>query len=64
MAEREFDEKIFEILGAKGLTFSDLLKRVPEARPLSMKLALDRLEKGGRVTRVVRDGKYTWDVVN
>ena len=63
MADREIDEKIFEILEAKGLTFSELLKRVPEARPLSIKLALDRLEKDGRVTRLVRDGKYTWDVV-
>ena len=63
MADRELDEKIFGILEAKGLTFSELLKSVPEARPLSIKLALDRLEKGGRVTRLVHDGKYIWDVV-
>src|SRR3989442_15438031 len=49
LADREIDEKIFEILEAKGLMFSELLKRVPEARPLSIKLALDRLEKDGRV---------------
>ena len=63
MADRELDEKIFGILEAKGLTFSELLKREPEAKPLSVKLALDRLEKDGRVIRLVRDGKYTWDVV-
>ena len=63
MADRELDEKIFEILETKGLTFSELLKGVPEARPLSVKLALDRLEKGGRVIRLVHDGKYIWDVV-
>ena len=63
LADRELDEKIFGILEAKGLTFSELLKREPEARPLSVKLALDRLEKDGRVIRLVRDGKYTWDIV-
>ncbi len=63
MADRELDEKIFEILEANGLMFSELLKRVPEARPLIVKLALDRLERAGRVVRLVRNGKYTWDVV-
>ena len=62
MADRDLDEKIFVILEAKGLTFSELLKSVPEARPLSIKLALDGLEKGGRVIRLVNDGKYIWDV--
>jgi hypothetical protein len=63
LAERELDEKILGILEARGSTFSELLKRVQEERPLSMKLALDRLEKDGRVIRIVREGKYTWDVV-
>jgi DNA-binding HxlR family transcriptional regulator len=63
LAERELDEKIFGILEAKGMTFNELLKRVPEARPLSIKQTLDRLEKDGRVIRVIREGKYTWDVV-
>ena len=63
MADRELDEKIFGILEVKGLTFSELLKRVQEERPLSIKLALDRLEKDERVMRVVREGKYTWDAV-
>jgi DNA-binding HxlR family transcriptional regulator len=63
LGDSELDEKIFEILDAKGLMFSELLKRVPEARPLNIKLALDRLEKDGRVVRLVRDGTYTWDVV-
>jgi len=44
------------------LTFRELLRSVPEARPLSIKLALDRLEKDGRVVRLVHDGKYIWDV--
>src|SRR5712691_12179802 len=54
LAERELDEKILGILEAKGLSFSELLKRVPEARPLSVKLALDRLEKDGKAIRLVR----------
>ena len=62
MGDRELDERIFGILEAKGLTFSELLKSVPEASPLSIKLALDGLEKGGRVIRLVHDGRYIWDV--
>src|SRR5439155_20161138 len=62
LADRELDEKILRILEVKGLTFRELLRSVPEARPLSIKLALDRLEKDGRVVRLVHDGKYIWDV--
>ncbi len=38
------------------MLFRDLLKHVPEASPLSVKLALDKLEKDNQVTRFVRDG--------
>lgn len=56
MADRELERRILETLGREDMLFRDLLRHVPEVSPLSVKLALDRLEKENQVTRFVRDG--------
>ncbi len=56
MADRELERRILETLGKEGMLFRDLLRHMPEASPLSVKLALDKLEKENQVTRFVRDG--------
>jgi len=60
--ETELEQKILEAVKGGGIIFRDLLKKVPEERPLTVKLALDSLERNGEVSRFVEDGRYLFGI--
>jgi hypothetical protein len=62
MNGNELDRKILEILKRREMMFRDLLKELPGEKPLSVKLALDRLEARGEVTGLVREGRFNFAV--
>ncbi len=60
MNEHGLDRKILEMLRAREMMFKELLKELPGEKPLSVKLALDRLEAEGEVTGLVRGGRFNF----
>ncbi len=57
-AKEDLKEILLDELGKGEMTFRDLLKKIPDAAPLSVKLALDTLEKEAKVTKFVRNDRY------
>jgi len=55
---QDLDSRILEALKGDEQLFKDILKKMPNVRPLIVKLALDELEREGRVRKFIKEGRY------